>query len=139
VFVPKGETVGSDAAVLAMLDRNRDATAATATTAASQGQDRYRVYTNAKNVYHNFGSALGITYVFYKKFTVAGNVNFNKMKANKTITKSYLNDLSYKIVGCAIEVHKHLGPDYSNVFIANASNRSSFFEEQILKTNCLSR
>jgi len=76
--------VGSDAAVLAMLDRNRDATAATATTAASQGQDRYRVYTNAKNVYHNFGSALGITYVFYKKFTVAGNVNFNKMKANKT-------------------------------------------------------
>ena len=26
------------------------------------------------------------------------------------ITKSYLNDLNYKIVGCAIEVHKHLGP-----------------------------
>ena len=26
------------------------------------------------------------------------------------ISKSYLNDLSYKIVGCAIEVHKHLGP-----------------------------
>ena len=26
------------------------------------------------------------------------------------LTKSYLNDLSYKIVGCAIEVHKHLGP-----------------------------
>ena len=26
------------------------------------------------------------------------------------ITKSYLNDLSYKIVGCAIEVHRHLGP-----------------------------
>ena len=48
VFVPKGETVGSDAAVLAMIDRNRDATTATATTAASQGQDRYRVYTNAK-------------------------------------------------------------------------------------------
>jgi len=32
------------------------------------------------------------------------------MNANKTITKPYLNDLSYKIVGCAIEVHKHLGP-----------------------------
>lgn len=84
VYVPKGQTVGSDAAVLAMLDRNRDATAATATTAASNGQDRYRVYTNAKNVYHNFGSALGITYIFYKKFTIAGNVSFNKMKANKT-------------------------------------------------------
>ena len=26
------------------------------------------------------------------------------------LTKSFLNDLSYKIVGCAIEVHKHLGP-----------------------------
>jgi GxxExxY protein len=26
------------------------------------------------------------------------------------MTKSFLNDLSYKIVGCAIEVHKHLGP-----------------------------
>lgn len=26
------------------------------------------------------------------------------------ITKAYLNDLSYKIIGCAIEVHKHLGP-----------------------------
>lgn len=84
VYVPKGETVGSDAAVLAMLDRNRDATTATATTAASNGQDRYRVYTNAKNTYHNYGSALGITYNFYKKFTVSGNVNFNKMKSNQS-------------------------------------------------------
>ena len=30
------------------------------------------------------GSALGITYNFYKKFTVAGNLNFNKMKSNET-------------------------------------------------------
>jgi iron complex outermembrane receptor protein len=84
VFVAKDETIGSDAAVLAMLDRNRDATTATATTAASKGQDRYRVYTNAKNTYHNFGSALGVTYKFYKKYTVAGNVSFNKMKSNQT-------------------------------------------------------
>jgi hypothetical protein len=84
VYVPKGTTVGTDAAVLAMLDRNRDATTATATTAASQGQDRYRVYTNAKNTYHNFGSALGITYNFFKKYTVGGNVNFNKMKSNSS-------------------------------------------------------
>jgi outer membrane receptor protein involved in Fe transport len=84
VFVPKGTTVGSDAAVLAMLDRNRDATAGTGATAASQGQDRYRVYTNAKNTYHNFGSALAITYNLYKKYTVAGNINFNEMKANKS-------------------------------------------------------
>jgi len=84
VFVPKGETVGSDAAVLTMLDRNRDATTATTSTAASNGQDRYRVYTNAKNSYHNYGSALGITYNFFKKFTVRGNVSYNKMKANQT-------------------------------------------------------
>lgn len=82
VFVPKGETVGTDAAVLAMLDRNRDATSATTTTAASNGQDRYRVYTNAKNKYSNYGSALGITYNFYKKYTVSGNLNYNKMKSN---------------------------------------------------------
>ncbi len=84
VFVPHGETIGSDAAVLAMLDRNRDANAGTSTTAPSQGQDRYRVYTNAKNTYHNFGSALGITYNFYKKYTIASNVSFNKMKSNST-------------------------------------------------------
>jgi outer membrane receptor protein involved in Fe transport len=84
VFVPKGETVGSDAAVIAMLDRNRDATTASGGNSASKGQDRYRVYTNAKNTYHNYGSALGITYVFYKKYTVSGNVNYNKMKASKT-------------------------------------------------------
>src|SRR5678815_5045761 len=26
------------------------------------------------------------------------------------ITKKYVNDLTYKVIGCAIEVHKHLGP-----------------------------
>jgi iron complex outermembrane receptor protein len=84
VFVPKNTTVGSDASVLAMLDRNRDATTATTTTAASAGQDRYRVYTNAKNKYHNYGSALGITYNFYKTFSIAGNASYNKLAANKT-------------------------------------------------------
>jgi hypothetical protein len=80
VYVPKGETVGTDAAVLAMLDRNRDATAATGTTAASNGQDRYRVYTNAKNTYHN----LAMTYNFYNRYTVGGVVNYNEMQANHT-------------------------------------------------------
>jgi len=72
VDVPKAATVGSDAAVLAMLDVNRDA-----------GQDRYRVYTNAKNKYRNYGSALGITYNFYQKYTIAGNVSYNKIKSNE--------------------------------------------------------
>lgn len=84
VFVPIGETVGSDAAVIAMVDRNRDPQVAGGGNAASKGQERYRVYTNAKNSYNNFGSALGVTYNFYKKYTIGGNVNFNKMKANKT-------------------------------------------------------
>lgn len=26
------------------------------------------------------------------------------------LTQKYVNDIAYKIVGCAIEVHKHLGP-----------------------------
>lgn len=81
VFVPNGVTVGSDAAVLAMLDINRDPTTGTSSNAASQGQSRYRVYTNAKNIYHNYGSSAGITYNFYQHYTVSGNVSFNKLKA----------------------------------------------------------
>jgi GxxExxY protein len=26
------------------------------------------------------------------------------------VTKKYLNELTFKVIGCAIEVHKHLGP-----------------------------
>ncbi|TWR31052.1 energy transducer TonB [Mucilaginibacter pallidiroseus] len=81
VFVPNGTTVGTDAAVLAMLDVNRDPTTATSANAASQGQSRYRVYTNAKNIYNNYGSSLGLSYNFYKRYTVSGNVSFNKLKA----------------------------------------------------------
>lgn len=84
VYVPRGETVGSEAAVLAMLDRNRDAITATPTTAASNGQDRYRVYTNAKNQYTNYGSSLAITYNFYRKYILSGNVNLNKMKGGNS-------------------------------------------------------
>lgn len=82
VFVPKGETVGSDAAVIAMIDRNRDATVAGNGNAASKGQERYRVYTNAKNKYHSYGSSLAITFNFHKTYTLSGNVNLNRIKGN---------------------------------------------------------
>jgi iron complex outermembrane recepter protein len=84
VFVPIDETIGSDAAVIAMVDRNRDATTASLGNAASKGQARYRVYTNAKNKYTTYGSSLGLTYNFYKTFTISGNINYNKIKGNST-------------------------------------------------------
>jgi iron complex outermembrane recepter protein len=90
VFVPIGQTIGSDDAVLAMLDRNRDAQTAKAATpgipatAASNGQERYRVYTNAKNKYTTYGTSLGVTYNVYKTFTLSGNINYNKIKGNAT-------------------------------------------------------
>jgi outer membrane receptor for ferrienterochelin and colicin len=68
VAVPTSGTVGSDAAVLDMLTRSK--------------QNRYRVYTNAKNVYNSYGSSLGLTYNFHKKFTVSGNANYNKLSQN---------------------------------------------------------
>ncbi len=80
VYVPIGETIGSDASAIAMVDRNRDATTASAGNVASKGQERYRVYTNAKNKYTSYGSSLGLTYNFYKTFTLSGNVNYNKIK-----------------------------------------------------------
>ena len=82
VYVPNGVQVGTQAGILAMLDRNRDPTTASAQNAASLGQSRYRVYTNAKAVYYNWGSALAITYNFYEKYTINGNVNFNNMDAS---------------------------------------------------------
>jgi outer membrane receptor protein involved in Fe transport len=84
VFVPKGETVGSDAAVIAMVDRNRDPQAASGGNSASKGQDRYRVYTNAKNDYNSYGTALGITWNLYKKYTLSGNFSYNNLKTNET-------------------------------------------------------
>ncbi|GGF11226.1 TonB-dependent receptor [Hymenobacter cavernae] len=76
VSVPKDASgnqvpVGSDDAVLAAVRSNRDAR-----------QDRYRVYTNARNDYHSYGSTLGVNYNFYQKFTVGGNVNYNNISAN---------------------------------------------------------
>jgi outer membrane receptor protein involved in Fe transport len=68
VSVPTSGEVGSDAAVLDMLTRAK--------------QNRYRVFTNAKNTYKSYGSSLGITYNFYRKFTISGNGNYNALSEN---------------------------------------------------------
>jgi iron complex outermembrane receptor protein len=102
VDVPRGATVGSDAAVLAMLDVNRDA-----------GQDRYRVYTNAKNKYRNYGTALGLTFNFYKKYTVAGNLSYNKIKSNEQndifVTGFNTPEWATNLTLGNREIAKHLG------------------------------
>lgn len=59
------------------------------------------------------------------------------MEAKKIITKSYLNDLSYKIVGCAIEVHKCLGPGllesiYHECLRREFYLRNIFYQSQLL-------
>ncbi len=77
VSVPKDANgnqvqVGSDAAALAALRTNRDAR-----------QDRYRVYTNSRQDYHSYGSTLGLTYNFFQKYTVGGNVNYNALSKNQ--------------------------------------------------------
>ncbi|MGN6439934.1 MAG: TonB-dependent receptor [Agriterribacter sp.] len=72
VSVPQTDKIGTDASVIDMVQANRSK------------QTRYRVYTNAKNTYKNYGSALGVTYNFYKKYTVGGNINYNNIAANKT-------------------------------------------------------
>ncbi|TKB97804.1 TonB-dependent receptor [Pedobacter cryophilus] len=64
--------VGSDDAVIAALAANRN-----------NQQTRYRVYTNAKNKYNNYGSSLGLTYNFYQKYTINGNVSYNNITENK--------------------------------------------------------
>ncbi len=66
VAVPKTDNVGTDAGVIDMLTRAK--------------QDRYRVFTNARNTYNSYGSTIGISYSFYKKYTVSTNINYNDIQ-----------------------------------------------------------
>ena len=38
------------------------------------------------------------------------NLNIGNAINSFTINTKYINDISYLVIGCAIEVHKHLGP-----------------------------
>ena len=52
------------------------------------------------------------------------------------ITQKYLDELTYKIIGCAIEVHKHLGPGllesvYEKCFIKELSLKEMELKTQL--------
>ncbi|WP_223608464.1 TonB-dependent receptor [Chryseobacterium sp. OSA05B] len=70
VAVPKNENIGSDNAVLAMLDRSK--------------QDRYRVYTNSTSKYKSFGTSLGIRYNLVRNYNVNVNVSYNDLISTNT-------------------------------------------------------
>jgi len=71
VAVPLTDRITTDPSVIDMLAANRSK------------QTRYRVYTNAKNSYNNYGSSLGLTYNFYGNYTLSGNVNYSAITENK--------------------------------------------------------
>lgn len=52
------------------------------------------------------------------------------------VTKNYLKDLTYKVIGCAIEVHKHLGPGllesvYEKCFLRELELQGLTYKNQI--------
>ncbi len=52
------------------------------------------------------------------------------------VTKKYLNELTYKVIGCAIEVHRQLGPGliesvYEKCFLRELAIQGIIFTNQI--------
>lgn len=52
------------------------------------------------------------------------------------ITKKYLTELTYKVIGCAIEVHRHLGPGliesvYEKCFLKELTIQGLAFKNQL--------
>ena len=52
------------------------------------------------------------------------------------ITKKYINELTYKVIGCAIEVHKQLGPGllesiYEKCFLKELELQEILFKNQV--------
>lgn len=52
------------------------------------------------------------------------------------LTQKYIQDVSYKVIGCAIEVHKHLGPGllesvYESCMIDELKNSGLFVQSQL--------
>jgi len=56
--------------------------------------------------------------------------------SNKMITQKYIDELSYKIIGCAIEVHKELGPGllesvYHKCFLLELSQKGLKYKSEM--------
>lgn len=52
------------------------------------------------------------------------------------VTKKYINDLTYNLIGCAIEVHKQLGPGllesvYEKCYLKELGIRSIEYQNQV--------
>lgn len=52
------------------------------------------------------------------------------------VTKKYINELAYKVVGCAIEVHKNLGPGllesvYETCFVDELQSNGLILNRQV--------
>jgi iron complex outermembrane receptor protein len=57
---------GIDSTVVAMNDKSQYTT--------------YRMWTNAKSKYFNYGASLGVSYNFFKKYTLSGNYSYAKLE-----------------------------------------------------------
>ena len=53
------------------------------------------------------------------------------------LSKKYLDDLTYKIIGCAIEVHKHLGPGLLESVYQKCFNHELFLSRLDFKTQII--
>lgn len=67
VWVPKNYKVTTDSSAFDIAN-NTNAT-----------RNRFRVFTNAINKYNAYGSALRLSYNFYKSYTLSTNINYNKL------------------------------------------------------------
>jgi len=69
-------------------------------------------------------------------YTIQFCHKFKKFNQLMRITKNYLNELTYKVIGCAIEVHKILGPGllesvYEKCFMRELNLQGIQFQKQL--------
>lgn len=69
VAVPTTDSVGTLASAYDANDKSK--------------QVRYRVYTNSTNIYYSYGTAVRLSYNFFKKYSISGNFNFNDFRSKE--------------------------------------------------------